>query len=114
MESNEFKRLAIEFLRLLAIAWKHLWLYSEYHPLGKSSLKKCFDTLLLILNDRSEFSVGTADDRILAEEIVIDEEKYVMTSIAKEFSKRDIFSLVFHRGIRREDFKSFLNLLTNL
>ncbi len=101
----------MEFLRLFALTWKNLWLYSEYHPLGKSSLRKCFDILHLILNDRSVFSVGTAEDRILAEEIVMDEEKYVMDSIAREFSHRDIFSLVFHRGIRREDLKSLFALL---
>jgi HEAT repeat protein len=111
MESSDFKKLAIEFLRLFALTWKNLWLYSEYHPLGKSSLKKCFDTLHLILNDRGEFSVGTAEDRILAEEILIDEEKYVMASIAQEFSSRDIFSLVFHRGVRREDLKFLFGIL---
>jgi hypothetical protein len=111
MEPIEFKKLAIEFLRLFAITWKNLWLYSEYHPLGKSSLTKCFDILLLILDDRSEFSVGTAEDKILAEEIIIDEEKYVMSSIAKELSERNIFSLVFLRGIGREDFKSLFYLL---
>ncbi len=111
MKSSEFKKLSIEFLRLLAITWKNLWLYSEYHPLGKSSLKKCYNTLRLILNERSEFSVGTAEDKILAEDMVVDEEKYVMSSIAKEFSKRNIFSLVFFRGLSREDFKSLFDIL---
>lgn len=111
MEPFDFKKLAIEFLRLLVITWKNLWLYSEYHPLGKSSLKKCYDTLILILNERNEFSIGTAEDKILAEEMVMDEEKYVMSSIAKELSDRNIFSLVFYRGVSKEDFKSLFDIL---
>ncbi|MEW5807362.1 MAG: HEAT repeat domain-containing protein [Acidobacteriota bacterium] len=110
-EQISTRRIAVDFLKLFAIAQKNLLLYTEYHPQGKSSLKKCYDALLAILKDKNEFTISAVDDRMLADENIIDEEKYLMSSMAKEFNRRNIFSITFQRGISRSDLKELIDIL---
>ncbi len=110
MEQLSFKKVATEFLRLFTIALKNISFYTEYHPLGKSSLKKCYDVLSTILTERSEFTISAAEDRMLADESIIDDEKMLMSSIAKQFSERDISSITFQRGISKAHLKTLISV----
>jgi len=110
MEQLSFKQVATEFLRLFTIAIKNISLYTEYHPLGKSSLSRCYEALSKILKDRNEFTISTADDRMLADESIIDEEKLLMSSIARELTAKGIFSITFRRGASRGDLKAFIDI----
>lgn len=99
------------FVRALSTAHKSLLLYSLAHPRGREGANAAYDLLASLLDRLPEISLGVAEGRVVIEENVIEKKDPVATRLVEALDQRGIDSLSVRRGIDREEFVRFLQVL---
>jgi hypothetical protein len=99
------------FVRTFSTAYKSLLLYSLAHPRGREGTNGAYDLLATLLDRLPEISLGVAEGRMVIEENVIEKKDPVATRLVEALDERGIDSLSIRRGIDREEFTRFLQVL---
>jgi HEAT repeat protein len=99
------------FVRTLSTAHKSLLLYSLAHPRGREAANGAYDLLATLLDRLPEISLGVTEGRMVIEENVIEKKDPVATRLVEALDERGIDSLSLQRGIDREEFTRFLQVL---
>lgn len=95
-------------LRAINAATTHLRLYAEDHPVVAQSMETAFRELAHFVGDREETTLLRVDDQWVWKERPLAASGQRYGRLMKELEERGIESITFRRGVRRDEFHSFL------
>ncbi|MCP2520906.1 HD domain-containing protein [Candidatus Aminicenantes bacterium AC-335-A11] len=111
----ESKRIFLEniedFLGIFSGALTNCLLYSPNHPQTANLMKRAFQILRFILDDKLKINIVVVENKLIVEDIVIPSQKVFVSNLIKKLRRNGIESLTFVRGL---EFNEFENLIKDL
>jgi type IV pilus assembly protein PilB len=103
--------LFVDALQQVQTAIRHTAAYPEDHPICNQILSKSYETLANLLNKQDTFTVGVFGEKLMVDDVPIEDKRTPFTSFARELGQKDIDSITFCRGLSQEDFNTFINVM---
>ncbi len=99
-------------IRQLNVALVNMKMYAPDHPTTAASFQRSYDALKNILEQKSEFALGVVDNTLIADESPVEESDSFIIKFIDELKVRNVEGLVFYTGISQDEFKIFLDCLS--
>lgn len=111
-ELNFDTRRLSNFIIQLNISLRLVASYPKNHPIIGSSLHKVLHLLELLLEFRTDITVGVARDTLMVEYALLDSKNPVYRSLAKALFDHDIAAITFTRNSSIDDLLRFSEIMT--
>ena len=101
-----------DFLGIFSGALTNSLLYSHNHPQTKNLMKKAFQILRLILDDKLKINIVVVENNLIVEDIVISSQKVFVSNLIKKMKRNGVESITFVRGLEFNEFENLIKDLT--
>ena len=102
-----------DFLGIFSGALTNSLLYSYSHPQTKNLIKKAFQILNFMLDDKLKINLIVIENKLIIEDIVIPSQKVFVSNLVKKLKRNGIESITFLRGLEFNEFENLIRELTS-
>ena len=106
------ERLVEDFITYLSNATRNKVIYPSGHPIIARSLKRTFEILESLLEERDEVNIAVVGDELIFEGMALHEISAALYGFTRDLRQREIEKITFLKGLRNEEFLGLINLLT--
>jgi HEAT repeat protein len=99
-------------IRQLNVALVNMKVYAPDHPTASGSLQRSYDALKKILEQKAELALGVVENTLIVDESPVEESDSLVVKFIEELKSRNIEGIVFYTDIAQEEFKTFLDCLS--
>lgn len=98
-------------IRQLNVALVNMKVYAADHPTTEAAVRKSFDALTQILQQKGELALGVVENTLIVDESPVEESDALVAKFVEELLTRSIDGLVFYADISQDEFRVFLNCM---
>lgn len=99
-------------IRQLNVALVNMKVYAPDHPTASGSFQRSYDALKKILEQKAELALGVVENTLIVDESPVEESDSLVVKFIEELKSRNIEGIVFYTDIAQEEFKTFLDCLS--
>ncbi|NIO03707.1 MAG: hypothetical protein GTN74_03580 [Proteobacteria bacterium] len=99
-------------IRQLNVAVVNTKVYAPDHPTTANSFQRSYDALKRIFEQKGELTLGVVENTLIVDEAPVEESDSLILKFIDELKSRNIEGLVFYPDISQEEFKAFLDCLS--
>jgi hypothetical protein len=107
-----FDRSLWKMISHLNAALVNMKLFPKSHPHTAASIQRSYDALTQILEQRGELSLGIVDGTLIVDRLPLGKDHTRYNKVIEELETKDICTLVFRVGISQEEFRVFVDCLS--
>ena len=111
MDPSGFRQAANDWLKKFAVCIKNVSMYSPEHPRAKESLERSRQGLEDLFQGRPSIALTCADGRISLENVPVERDQAVSSSLVSDLTARNIKSVEFAAGFSPEEYAAFIRSL---
>ena len=100
-----------EFLIELSIALHKHAMYPKGHPLLEPAVDSVLDRLDVLLQTKSQLSVGVANNQLIIEGVATDPQNPLLSELAGRLHRHHLGAIMFGKGATFEEFQDMLSVL---
>ena len=105
------EELYIEIVKLLAFVLHQVRLYSPNHPTAQTAIGNMTTKLGKILSVEKDVTFGPTEGVLIINDCPLDNKKVGVQVLLVEFKRLEIESLIFERGLEKDEILSLLNAM---
>jgi type IV pilus assembly protein PilB len=112
MNTRKYRRnILADTIKQIQLAIKSTATYPGDHPASSQATTNSYETLINHLNKNAPLTVSVSGDKLLVNEVPIDEKITAISNLARDLDQRSIASITFFRGLTLTDFRVFLDAM---